>query len=253
MSTGNPGAPPSVVDSASSRFLLSFVAGYVDVVGFTALFGLFTAHVTGNFVMIGIELSSPTVPVLLAKILALPTFVLAAVGTRISESRLLRKNRQPVPALLFVECMLLAIFMGLCYLSLPIRNADAPLAVLAGLSAVAAMGVQNVLARTALAEFGTTTVMTGNTTQLVIDLVDLQGASQDQRSVLKKRIWKTVPAIVGFVIGAGLGCAAYKLISFWCVLLPIGAIAFVSASIVRARQVSLSPKHEPVPGDGLSK
>lgn len=245
MSSNNLGAPPVVAASASSRLLLSFVAGYVDVVGFTALFGLLTAHVTGNFVMIGIELSSPTAHVLLAKILALPTFVLAAAGTRISESRLVRKNRQPVPALLFAECILLATFMGLAYLSLPIRNADAPVAVLAGLSAVAAMGIQNALARTALADFGTTTVMTGNTTQLVIDLVDLQGASQAQRSVLKKRIWKTAPAIAGFVIGAGSGAAAYTLISFWCVLLPIAALAFVSASI--ARQIcrgSLSPNIE---------
>ena len=36
---------------------LGFIGGYVDTVGFVALFGLFTAHVTGNFVLIGAELS----------------------------------------------------------------------------------------------------------------------------------------------------------------------------------------------------
>jgi hypothetical protein len=35
---------------------LSFVGGFVDVVGFIALFGLFTAHVTGNFIMLGLEM-----------------------------------------------------------------------------------------------------------------------------------------------------------------------------------------------------
>ncbi len=33
--------------------LRAFTAGFVDTTGFVALFGLFTAHVTGNFVLIG--------------------------------------------------------------------------------------------------------------------------------------------------------------------------------------------------------
>ena len=32
---------------------LASIAGYVDTLGFVALFGLFTAHVTGNFILIG--------------------------------------------------------------------------------------------------------------------------------------------------------------------------------------------------------
>jgi len=39
---------------------LSFVGGFVDVVGFIALFGLFTAHVTGNFIMLGLEMVHAT-------------------------------------------------------------------------------------------------------------------------------------------------------------------------------------------------
>jgi uncharacterized membrane protein YoaK (UPF0700 family) len=36
--------------------LLGFVAGFVDTAGFLGLQGLFTAHVTGNFVTLGAAL-----------------------------------------------------------------------------------------------------------------------------------------------------------------------------------------------------
>ena len=37
----------------SEDSVLAAIAGYVDTLSFVALFGLFTAHVTGNFVLIG--------------------------------------------------------------------------------------------------------------------------------------------------------------------------------------------------------
>jgi uncharacterized membrane protein YoaK (UPF0700 family) len=39
----------------SADSVLAAIAGYVDTLSFVALFGLFTAHVTGNFVLIGAE------------------------------------------------------------------------------------------------------------------------------------------------------------------------------------------------------
>src|SRR3546814_16520961 len=58
---------------------LAFVAGFVDVVGFVALFGLFTAHVTGNFVLIGAEIVHSGVGVV-AKLFALPVFIVMVVA-----------------------------------------------------------------------------------------------------------------------------------------------------------------------------
>jgi uncharacterized membrane protein YoaK (UPF0700 family) len=46
--------------------LLAFNAGYVDTFGFLSLHGLFTAHVTGNFVTIGAALALGSAPTVVA-------------------------------------------------------------------------------------------------------------------------------------------------------------------------------------------
>ena len=53
---------------------LSFVAGFVDTFAVVALFLLFAAHVTGNFVVIGAELVK-SAPGVVAKLLTLPVFM----------------------------------------------------------------------------------------------------------------------------------------------------------------------------------
>ena len=78
---------------------MSFLAGYVDTLGFVALFGLFTAHVTGNFVLIGSELSNPSHGVLI-KFLAFPAFILSVAFTRLM---ILWLERTARPALFYTN------------------------------------------------------------------------------------------------------------------------------------------------------
>ncbi|RWA50768.1 permease [Cupriavidus sp. UYMSc13B] len=199
--------------------ILAFVAGYVDVVGFISLFGLFTAHVTGNFVMIGVDIAGKSTG-LLAKLLALPVFVFAVAATRLTESRMVREGRRATPPLLFAEATVLMLFRVAAVHASPISDPSAPAAVGAGMLAVIAMGIQNALSRTSLADLGPTTIMTGNTTQIVIDLVDWQSASETQRNTIHERLKKMVPALAGFASGAALGALGYLMLASWCVMLP---------------------------------
>ncbi|MCT7296188.1 YoaK family protein [Ralstonia sp. CHL-2022] len=214
---------------ASARFLiaqgtlLAFVAGYVDVVGFAALFGLFTAHVTGNFVMIGLELAGSGQGVL-AKLLALPMFVVAVAATKLAVTALTRRGVAPLRPLLLVQAVLLLAFMAAGLLALPIQSADAPATIVVGLIGVAAMGVQNAKARIVLSEHAPTTIMTGNTTQIVIDVVELLSPGGTQKDVARTRLRKMVPPLAGFAVGAVLGALAFATLSFWCVLPPAGIL-----------------------------
>ena len=125
---------------------LSFVAGYVDAGTFIALGGLFSAHVTGNFVLIGAELMSHSTGVL-AKLLALPVFVRAVAATRLVGLGL---ERSGTPPLLSIELTVLLAFALAGIALSPVGSPDGGRAVLVSMLAVAAMGIQNGIGRTAI-------------------------------------------------------------------------------------------------------
>src|SRR5260221_9818272 len=85
---------------------MSVDAGYVDTAGFLALQGLFTAHVTGNFVTLGASLVLGTSGAV-AKLLALPVFCLVVILTRLLSSALLRIHRPALKIILSLKVVLL--------------------------------------------------------------------------------------------------------------------------------------------------
>ncbi|WP_423199057.1 MULTISPECIES: YoaK family protein [unclassified Cupriavidus] len=225
---------PAVAAATVPGWLLSFVAGYVDVVGFAALFGLFTAHVTGNFIMIGVQMIGASEG-LVTKLLALPTFVLAVACTRRAETALTRRGAPVATILLLAQCVLLVGFMAAGLAAVPLTDPAASRVVVCGLLGVMAMGIQNATSRTLLAEAGPTTIMTGNTTQIVIDLVDLPSAAPEARAAIRRRLRKMVPAVAGFAAGAIAGALAYAHWSFWSVLVPTVLLVWLAAHLRRSR------------------
>jgi uncharacterized membrane protein YoaK (UPF0700 family) len=201
---------------------LGFTAGYVDTVCFVALFGLFTAHVTGNFVLIGSELAHPSHGVLI-KFLAFPAFIAAVAASRLLALWAVKRGRDTTRPLLVLQSLLLSACMLAGWRAQPVVDTAAPWALATGLLAAAAMGVQNAAGRLAFSELAPTTVMTGNVTQMVIDLVDLLRGATDP--ALHPRVQKFLWPILTFGAGAIGGAFAYQYAAFWALALPTAILA----------------------------
>src|SRR5271166_6276121 len=117
--------------------LLSFNGGYADTAGYLALQGLFTSHVTGNFVTLGAALALGTTGIL-AKLLALPVFCIVIVLTRIASYAVVPRSWPAFETLLSAELLLLLAGAGLAIGLGPFITGDTWQAILTGMTLVSA-------------------------------------------------------------------------------------------------------------------
>ena len=197
---------------------LGFLAGYVDALGFIALFGLFTAHVTGNFILIGAALADPASSPVLLKFLAFPAFIAGVALARLLVVAYERQRRPALRAALLLELVLLAGFMA-CAMAAPVTSSSAPLAMAAGLLGAAGMGAHSATSRLLLGHLAPTSMMTGNVTQIVIDTVDLLRGAEDPG--LRARFAKFVWPLAAFAIGCIAAAFGYRWFGFAALALPL--------------------------------
>ncbi|UOD33224.1 DUF1275 domain-containing protein [Massilia violaceinigra] len=201
---------------------MGFLAGYVDTLGFVALFGLFTAHVTGNFVLIGVALADASKASILLKFLAFPAFI---AGIAMARLLILACDKRQWPALklaLLLQVVLLAGFMLAGMAAAPIGEAPSTLAMAAGLLGTAAMGAHSASSRLLLAQLAPTSMMTGNVTQVVIDSIDvLRGAGDAATSA---RCGKFFWPLLAFAIGAIAAAFAFMAFGFIALIVPIAIL-----------------------------
>lgn len=216
---------------------LAFVAGFVDAAAFVALAGLFTAHVTGNFVLIGAELVSTSSGVV-SKLCALPAFILAVVATRLIALALERRGIGPLRCLLGLEALVLTGFGGAGVWLAPFPSPDSGPAVLVGMLGVTAMGIQNATGRLALGHLAATTVMTVNVTQAVLDVTDLLRGERGGGAQTRARLRRMLPAVLAFAVGALAGAFGIAAWSFWCLVVPVSALAAMMIAPEPARDRS---------------
>jgi uncharacterized membrane protein YoaK (UPF0700 family) len=199
---------------------LSLNAGYVDTAGFLALHGLFTAHVTGNFVTFGASLVLGTSGAV-AKLLALPVFCAVVVGVGLLGLRFSAGQFPIFRALLAINVFLLALAASLAIWLGPFKTGDGWPAIATGMTLVSAMAIQNSVQRVHLSNSPPTTLMTGTTTQIMLDVAHLlHGAMPEAKSVIRARLTRMSANVISFAVGCAAGALGFALFGDWCFLAP---------------------------------
>jgi uncharacterized membrane protein YoaK (UPF0700 family) len=216
--------------SAPSRLLplvLSLNAGFVDTAGFLALQGLFTAHVTGNFVTLGASLALGTSGTI-AKLLALPVFCVVVIASRWFGTLLSHRSAHPFVPLLAIKVLLLVVGAAFAIHFGPFHDGDSWQAITTGMVLVAAMAIQNAVHRVHLASSPPSTLMTGTTTQVMLDIAD-KIYPREGADAPPARLVQMATNVVVFAVGCGAAALLFMRFGVWCFVVPpvVGAISLI--------------------------
>jgi uncharacterized membrane protein YoaK (UPF0700 family) len=154
------------------------------------------------------------------KFMAIPTFIVAAIVTRLFIIHRERRVLDATAHVLLAEAALLTAFMAMALASAPFTAQGSPAAIATGLLAAAAMGVQNTAARTFMNGLPPTTVMTGNLMQIIVDVVDVLHRHGKPEPKID-RLSRLVPLTLAFSAGAVAGAVGYFTIGFLALIAPI--------------------------------
>jgi uncharacterized membrane protein YoaK (UPF0700 family) len=202
--------------------VLSTIAGAVDVIGFLALGGLFTSHITGNVVIVAAHYVTGGFSQI-GPLLAVPVFMAVMGLVTLASSAIIRAGSYPLRPLLLLETALLATFLLLGVAFGRFANTDSSIAIVAGMLGVSAMATQNVLGRVALKGAPSTAVMTTNITQLTVDLATLvrSRGDADELATARRRARMTFACVFGFLAGCASGAALEVKFGLWALALPV--------------------------------
>ncbi|MBQ0769595.1 MAG: DUF1275 domain-containing protein [Bizionia sp.] len=210
-----------------TAFILSFVGGATDTLGFSLLYQLFTAHVTGNFVLIGSSIAKEGESDLLlwAQLSVLPIFFITILITSIliPEKVTIRTARN----FLSIQAILLLLFLVFgFYYDNEINNTTATLI---AAPAVVAMALQNMYPKFLFTKLPFTTVMTGNVTKIAMDLGALLKSKKSDQP--QKLMSLQVFAAIGFVSGALIIALAANHLKFISAIIPALLILFLALTV----------------------
>jgi uncharacterized membrane protein YoaK (UPF0700 family) len=215
-----------------TTLLLTFAASFSDAATFIGADRLFTAHVTGNFIVLVYDIVHHVGRNEWSKLLAFPVFFLAVIAA----GKLNRKGENPYLLLQLEGGLLLLAGMGAWAMRLLHVHQQSWIFGLS-MTIVVAMAFQNAFGRLYAKEiYGPTTVMTGNVTSAALDIADLLWTRPHDPDKLLK-LQHNLGVILVFLVG----CLAGGLLSWHfgliTVLLPGGLVLSYFSYIRRTKVV----------------
>ncbi|PKU25142.1 hypothetical protein CWS72_08055 [Telmatospirillum siberiense] len=205
--------------STTLTFLLSFLSGYVDTAVYVYMGGLFVAHVTGNFVLLGTTMSGQTGGgghngMVALQLLSFPIFVgAAALATAIGERT--GGGRRGTRFLFGLDSAIFALVGAVALAGCEIRIAGS-------LLLVVAMGFLNTAHRLDPTLGPPFTVMTGNVTGMAVSLARLVGLAPkaDAKGGPKSTVAATAIPVAGFLFGCAGGALAQAYCGLGAMVVP---------------------------------
>lgn len=230
-----PAALPSRAAVLAASAVLAAIAGFVDAACLVGLFGVFTAHVTGNIATLSSELIHPTTGY------TLRLEVLAAYAGGAGLGRLATVRGRPSQAtpvlrrLLALEALWLLILLGAFATWGTPHDPDALTSQVFVFCAGAAMGTQSAISQLSAVLDHSTTMMTGNFTQWAISGVDLL---RRDRAVRRDAGWRFVllsTVLLVFALGALTGALAQARFGLVVFVAPAAAVCLLALLPFSAR------------------
>jgi uncharacterized membrane protein YoaK (UPF0700 family) len=156
-----------------------------------------------------------------AKVLALPTFCAVILLARLAGHGLVARGLPVLRTLLTLKVALLAVAAALAIGYGPFSNGDSGLALTTGLVLVSAMAIQNAAHRIHLGSAPPSTVMTGTTTQMMIDVADLlRHPEADKKDAARTRLIRMTASVLAFAIGCAAAALCFAKAGVYCFLVP---------------------------------
>lgn len=209
---------------------LAFTAGFIDTVTFFGAGGLFSAHVTGNFVLFAAALVRGLNQTDILKLLALPFFATSVAIATVLKRSILEKKGYGLRTILHIEAGVL-VACGLAFaIAKPQQMSFVYQALL--MLVVASMGFQNAYHRFFKGPMTASTVMTGNVTQLTMEFTEQSMGIKKSHAPLEsaQKAREILTGIVGFAVGCL--CAAISTKHLGLASISMGGIVLLVACLL---------------------